>query len=191
MGFEVVSLFNSPLFPELRYEDLNPEMINEYSFDLPDLESQDVTMAIGNTREDTASPLLLGHMLNDGAADVLIPHRDAKDAGTLLPAVMRYYEVAKEANNCDFVPFNDLYLVVVRTKRAIQRGEELKVTYQPGFWLRHLDEALEALSSTDKEYFQQYLSSELLNGEIKIGQQSTGYSTTVYNSSLTANAVMI
>lgn len=89
--------------------------------------------------EDTSDPLFLGHMLNDAAGHVLIPHKDSTDLpGTLMPAATRYCKVAKEANNCRLEEVHErLYLVVVRAQRAIKRGEELTVHYGPFYWLRH------------------------------------------------------
>ena len=43
--------------------------------------------------DDVSNPLLLGHMINDGAGDVLIPHCDSADMDALAPVAMRYLEV--------------------------------------------------------------------------------------------------
>eukprot|EP00240_Pyramimonas_obovata_P005522 CAMPEP_0118956082 /NCGR_PEP_ID=MMETSP1169-20130426/61042_1 /TAXON_ID=36882 /ORGANISM="Pyramimonas obovata, Strain CCMP722" /LENGTH=332 /DNA_ID=CAMNT_0006904045 /DNA_START=132 /DNA_END=1127 /DNA_ORIENTATION=- len=78
------------------------ETLNAYTYEMPDMQQEGRVLSFGNLPEDTANPLLLGHMLNDGAGDVLIPHRESADMAALAPAAMRYLEVAKEANNCAF-----------------------------------------------------------------------------------------
>ena len=90
-------------------------------------------------------------MLNDSAGDALIPHRDAEDMPTLMPAMMRYLEIAKDANNCTFEMVEGLYLVAVRAARPINRGEELTVSYGVFFWLHHIKQALASLSSADRD----------------------------------------
>eukprot|EP00976_Prorocentrum_cordatum_P095417 1190159-Prorocentrum_minimum.AAC.1 len=59
----------------------------------PLTDSPRTPFAVPPPSEDTANPLLLGHMLNDGAGDVVLPHYDSGDMGVLAPVVMRYLEV--------------------------------------------------------------------------------------------------
>lgn len=145
-----ISVANPAGVPKLEKSTATLEELDEYLFEMPDQRDKAALVGFGNLPDDTRSPLLLGHMLNDGAGGILIPYRDAANMADLVPAVTEYMRVAREVNNCAFETVDGLYLAAARATRHIRRGEELTLSYGAMYWLPHFEAALERMSPAQR-----------------------------------------
>lgn len=112
------------------------EIVNAYKFQIC---PEKHLCVVGNPlRRD--NPLLLGHLLNDGASDVFAgvsALRLNKNKELARSLIMQYLTESSAKRNCHYVPNASRTVLSIVTTRAIEEGEELFATYSPMYWLQN------------------------------------------------------
>lgn len=112
-------------------------IFEDYKFGLR-VEEDDLTI-IGNPRRFT-NPLLLGHLVNDGATEVfgnVAPYQFEHNRQLLYTLSVNYATQTAKARNCTFKSNTTKTLLSIITTRPIEAGEELLVSYGTTYWLEH------------------------------------------------------
>jgi hypothetical protein len=93
---------------------------------------------IGNPRRRFHSRLL-GHMVNDGATDVLagVKVEELEAQEKTVEKVFQYCRESMARQNCEFQLNSNRTVVAIVTTRLVEAGEELFTSYGLIYWLEH------------------------------------------------------
>jgi hypothetical protein len=106
----------------------------------------------------TDNPLFLGHMINDAVGNVFhgLKLSDVKHPphSAFVKAFTSYYTKGREQQNCAALTHSKYPIVSIRTTKKVQKGEELLMLYDAGYWF---DQTYKLGGSESQETYEQLL----------------------------------